>query len=96
MLLLPPDKPDPMGKAMVDAYLESKADARSKRAWSFWLTVGALSVGALWCVRYDFFPNVVRVSLALVGGLGLLLFLGFLSTKPFGRGYYAGPEWWWF
>ena len=81
---------------MVDAYLDAKDGARSMRAWSFWLTVGAASVGALWCVRYDFLPSAVRVALAIVGGLGLLLFLGFLSTKPFGRGYYAGPQWWWF
>ena len=81
---------------MVDAYLDGKGRTSSRRAWSFWITVGAVSVLALWCVRYDFLPDAVRVALTIVGGLGLLLFLGFLSTKPFGRGYYAGPQWWWF
>jgi hypothetical protein len=96
MLLLPPDKVDPKSKLMIDALVDASEDERSRRAWSFWLTVAGLSLVALWCVRYDVLPNVLRLALALVGGIGLLLFLVFLSMKPFGRGYYAGPTWWWF
>ena len=96
MLLLPPDKVDPKNKAMIDALVDVSERERSRRAWSFWLTVGGISLIALWCVRYDFFPNAIRIALACVGGLGLLGLLVFLSTKPFGRGYYAGPAWWWF
>ena len=95
MLLLPPDKPDPGTKVMIDAVIEVAGRERSRRAWSFWLTVAALSLGALWCVRYEFLPDAARLGLAIVGGLGLVLFLFFLSTKSFGRSYYAGPSWWW-
>jgi hypothetical protein len=96
MLLLPPDKVDPKSKLMIDALVDVSERDRSRRAWSFWLTVAGASLVALWCVRYDFLPNFLRLGLAVVGGAGLLLFLVFLSTKPFGRGYYAGPAWWWF
>ncbi len=96
MILPPPVEIDPKDKAMIDALVESRERERSRRAWSFWLCVGAASFAALWCVRYEFIPFAVRVALVAVGGLGMLLFLAFLSTKPFGRGYYAGPAWWWF
>ena len=96
MLLLPPDEVDPESKMMIDALVDVSDRERSRRAWSFWLTVAGVSLLALWCVRYDFLPNIVRLGLAVVGGVGLLLFLAFLSTKPFGRGFYAGPAWWWF
>ncbi len=91
----PPERIDPKDKAMLDAFVDVTERDRSRRAWSFWLFVGAVSIGALWSVRFEFLPNFVRLALAVVGGLGLLLFLVFLSTKPFGRGYYAGPAWWW-
>jgi hypothetical protein len=94
--MLPPVNIDPKNKAMIDALMDVTERDRSRRAWSFWLTVGGASLVVLWCVRYEFLPNLVRLVLAVVGGLGLLLFLFFLSTKPFGRGYYAGPAWWWF
>jgi hypothetical protein len=94
--MLPPVNINPKDKAMIDAVVEVSERERSRRAWSFWIFVGAISLAALWCVRYEFLPNAVRLALAAIGGLGLLLFLFFLSTKPFGRGYYAGPEWWWF
>jgi len=86
----------PKNKAMIDALMDVTERERSRRAWSFWLTVGGVSLALLWCVRYEFLPNAVRLAIAVVGGVGLLLFLVFLSTKPFGRGYYAGPTWWWF
>jgi len=85
---------DPKDKAMLDAVAEVSERERSRRAWSFWLCVGGLSVVALWCVRYESIPSAVRLALAIFGALGVLLFLVFLSTKPFGRGYYAGPSWW--
>jgi len=87
---------DPNDKAMIDALVEVSERQKSRRAWSFWLFVGGASLAALWCARYDFIPDLVRLTLVVIGGLGLLLFLVFLSTKPFGRGYYAGPAWWLF
>jgi hypothetical protein len=93
-MLLPPDMADAKSKEMIDALGEVTERERSRRAWSFWLTVAAVSLVALWAVRYEWLPTFLRLALAIVGGLGLLLFLVFLSTKPFGRGYYAGPQWW--
>jgi hypothetical protein len=93
-MLLPPNLADPKSKEMIDALVEAMERERSRRAWSFWLSVGAASVAALWSVQYETLPDFLRLSLAVVGGLGLLAFLFFLSTKPFGRGYYAGPQWW--
>ena len=92
--MLPPPKMDPRNKAMIDAYLDVRDNHRSRRAWQFWLFVGAVSIGGLWLVRYEWVPQYVRLGLAILGGLGLLLVLGFLSTKSIGRGYYAGPSWW--
>jgi hypothetical protein len=92
--VLPSPNIDPKNKAMIDAYLDVRDRDRSRRAWQFWLFVAAVSTGALWLVRYDWIPQYFRLSLVIVGGIGLLLFLAFLSTKPFGRGYYAGPSWW--
>jgi hypothetical protein len=67
---------------------------KSRRAWRFWFVVAAVSIAAMYLVRYDSLPGLLRIALAAVGGLGFLLFLAFLSTKPFGRNYYAGPSWW--
>jgi hypothetical protein len=92
--VLRPPQIDPKNKAMIDAYLEVEGRYRSRKAWQFWLFVAATSIAALYLVRYEWLPQVVRLGLAIVGGIGLLLFLAFLSTKPFGRGYYAGPSWW--
>jgi len=85
---------DPKDKAMIDALIETTERNRSRRAWQFWVAVAAGSSGVLYCVRFDWLPQVIRLTFAIVGGLGLLLFLAFLSTKSFGRGYYAGPSWW--
>jgi hypothetical protein len=92
--VLPSPNIDPKNKAIIDAYLDVRDRDRSRRAWQFWLFVAAVSIGALWLVRYDWLPQYFRLSLAIVGGIGLLFFLAFLSTRPFGRGYYAGPSWW--
>ena len=84
----------PENKAMVDAFVDVRERERSHRAWHFWLVVGAASVVALYAVRFEFLPFGVRVALVAIGGLGFLLFLVFLSTKSFGRNFYAGPSWW--
>jgi hypothetical protein len=75
--VLPSPHIDPKNKAMIDAYLEVRDRDRSRRAWQFWLFVAAVSVGALWLVRYEWIPQYVRLSLAVLGGLGLLLVLVF-------------------
>jgi hypothetical protein len=92
--VLPPTNIDPKNKAMIDAYIDVVERDRSKRAWQFWLFVAAASVAGLYLVRFEWLHQYVRLALAIVGVIGLLLFLAFLSTKPFGRAYYAGPSWW--
>ena len=84
----------PKDKALTDSVSDVAEREKSRRAWRFWLAVAAMSVAAMYLVRYDFLPGLLRIALAALGGLGLLLFLVFLSTKPFGRNYYAGPSWW--
>jgi hypothetical protein len=84
----------PKNKALIDSVIDVKEREKSRRAWRFWLVVAAASVGAMYLVRYEFLPGLLRIALVVVGGLGFLLFLVFLSTKPFGRNYYAGPSWW--
>ena len=85
---------DPRDKAVIDAYVDVTERERSRRAWRFWLVVAILSFAALCSVVFEFLPFAVRVVLTVAGGIGLLFFLVFLSTKSFGRGYYAGPQWW--
>ena len=85
---------DPKNKAMIDAIVDVRERERSHRAWHYWLVVGVGSFGALYAVRFEFLPFGVRVAFVALGGIGLLLFLVFLSTKWFGRNFYAGPSWW--
>jgi hypothetical protein len=84
----------PKDKALIDSVIDVAERERSRRAWRFWLVVAAMSVAAMYLVGYEFFPGLLRIALAAVGGLGFLPFLVFLSTKPLGRNYYAGPSWW--
>ena len=83
---------DPADKATIDAVIEVNERARAVRAWRFWMVVALSSLAALWCVRYDALSDVVRLALAILGGVGLLLFLVFISTKRYGRGWWAGPD----
>ncbi len=84
----------PKDKALIDALVDVTERERSARAWRFWIFVAVASAIAANVSTYDALPWFIRLALALLAGLGILLFLVFLSTKPFGRGYYAGPSWW--
>ena len=85
---------DPKDKAAIDAIVDVEEAANERRGWAFWLAVAAVSVVFVCIARFDVVPGAVRIAFALVGGVGILLFLCFLSTKPFGRDFYNGPEWW--
>jgi hypothetical protein len=84
----------PEKKAMIDAFVDVRERERSHRAWRFWLAVATASVAALYAVRFEALPFGIRVALVAIGAVGLPLFLVFLSTKSFGRDFYAGPSWW--
>jgi hypothetical protein len=84
----------PKDKTLIDSVIDVTEREKSRCAWRFWLAVAAVSVAAMYLVRYEFLPGLLRIALTAAGGLGFLLFLVFLSTKPFGRNFYAGPSWW--
>lgn len=85
---------DPKGKALVDTVLDIEKRERERRGWRFWLFVASSSVVAVYFSTFDVLPGLARIVLAAMGGIGALLFLCFLSTRPFGREFYNGPEWW--
>lgn len=86
---------DPKAKLALDALIEADERRRDRRAWSFWVTIGVASICAGWISRIESLPGVIQIGLLAFGGIGAILFLAFLSTKPFGRNFYNGPEWWW-
>jgi hypothetical protein len=85
---------DPKGKALVDTVLDTEKRERERRGWRFWLFVASSSVAAIYFATFDVLPGWARIVLATMGGTGALLFLCFLSGKPFGRNFYDGPDWW--
>jgi len=81
---------------MLDALFEVQQRERERQGWRRALTVGALGVGALLLAPIGAMPKFIALALALVGSLGLLAFLIFLSTKSFGRSDFSGSFWaWW-
>jgi uncharacterized membrane protein YkvI len=85
---------DPESKSAIDALVAFEQRRSDRRAWSFWLAVAVLSVIAALASRIQSLPELLQAGFLIVGVVGLLLFLAFLSTKPFGRDFYNGPEWW--
>jgi hypothetical protein len=75
---------DPKARLVVDAVAESDANRRDHRGWIVWLSVAMLSVLALWATQVEVLPGGLRFALAILGGIGGVLFLAFLSTKTFG------------
>lgn len=88
---------DPRDKAFIDAHLECEAKQTSRKGWLVWLVIAIASVIAVYAAMFDVLPDALRLVLVVAGGIGILLFIAFLSTKSFGRGYWNGPEmgWWW-
>jgi len=90
-------EPNPSDRAMLDAVLEVNERERNRQGWRRALTVAAISLVALLTVRLEAFPPVVRLGFAVLEAIGMVAFLVFLSTKPFGRSDYSGVFWaWWF
>ena len=89
---------DPTDRAAIDAHVDFSEQRKSRRGWLIWLTVAIGSGVAIYAATFDALPSQLRLGLVIGGSIGILLFLTFLSTKPFGRGYWDGPEvglWWW-
>ena len=85
---------DPKDRARLDILVDSTQRERSRRAWRMWLSVAVTSLGLILLTQYDVIPAYLRVAMAVVGSIGLLLFLVFLSTKPYGHWDSRG-SWWW-
>jgi hypothetical protein len=90
-------EPSPKDRAMIDAVIEVNERERKRQGWRRALTIAGISLVALVAVRLEALPSVVRAGLAVGGLIGMLGFLVFLSTKPFGRSNFSGSFWaWWF
>src|SRR5256885_17187431 len=85
---------DPHDKAMIDVLIDAGARKRSRRAWRIWLLVLGLSLTSLYLFNHGFVSGWFGMTLAVGGVLGVLLFLAFLSTTPFGHGD-SSLRWWW-
>jgi hypothetical protein len=85
---------DPHNKAVIDHLLAAQERKRSQRGWIVWLTVLAVSLGCLYLFNHGLVSGRVGTALAIAGIIGVLLFLVFLSTKPFGRSD-SSIRWWW-
>lgn len=81
----------------MDALFDAQSRERSSRSWRFWLSVAALSGLSLYFVTVEALNSWVRLGLAIAGGIGLLAFLVYLSTKPYGRSDSSAAfgRWWW-
>jgi hypothetical protein len=85
-------QPNPRDKARLDTLLDSTQRARSRRAWRIWIVIVLASVASIGLARADFVPSMLRYVMVAAGLLGLLGFVVFLSTKPYGR--WDSSFWW--
>jgi hypothetical protein len=84
---------DPRDKAFIDFVVDEEQRKSSRRGWKIWLVVLGLSLTCLVLYNQNFVTGWFGMALAGGGALGVLLFLAFLSTKPFGHSDYS--FWWW-
>jgi hypothetical protein len=87
---------DARDKAYIDTHIDIAAEDSSQRAWIIWLVIAALSVAAIYAAKLAPVSDAIGLILAIGGCIGLLLFIAFLFTKAFGRGFWNGPHigWW--
>jgi hypothetical protein len=86
---------DPRDAAHLDAMIDSTRRKKSRRTWPVWLIVAVTSLGLILLAQFDSIHLYLRATMAVTGLVGLLLFLVFLSTKPYGRGNSSGFWGWW-
>jgi len=85
---------NPRDKLMLDALIDVSERDRSRRQWWIWSIIFALSCVAWFVVYQEVFAGWMQLSLVILGTLGILCFLIFLSTKPFGHGWDLWWSWW--
>jgi len=88
-----PSNLDPRQKDMVDRLYEVERRKRSRKAWVIWLSVLAISLAILYGFNHGLISGWFGNWLAFAAIVGVILFLAFLSTKPFGRGDASFPWW---
>jgi hypothetical protein len=85
---------DPRDRAFIDSLVDEEQRKSSRRGWRFWIIELALSVACLVAFKFGLLTGWFGLVLAGGGALGVLLFLAFLSTKPFGHSDFSF-RWWW-
>ena len=88
-------EPDPYNKGVIDYLVTKQEQKRSRRAWIVFVLILGVSLTLLYLFNHGVVSGVLGNILALVGIAGVVLFLGFLSTKPFGHSD-TSFRWWWF
>ena len=86
---------DPKDRTRLDALIESTERERSRRHWRIWLVVALASLGLLISAQIDLLPPYLQLAMVIAACVGLLLFLVFLSTKPYGHWDTSWFWWWW-
>lgn len=84
---------DPHDKAMIDNVVDVQERSKSRRDWVIALVTLGVSLLFLHMVNSDSVSGWLADAFAVLGVLGILVFLAFLSTKPFGRSDYSW-RWW--
>jgi hypothetical protein len=86
---------DPRDAARLDALTDLTRRVKSRRVWRVWLIVAVVSLGLILLAQFDPIHLYLRAAMAVIGLAGLLLFLVFLSTKPYGHSNSHGFWGWW-
>lgn len=76
---------NPRDILMLDALIEVSERERTRRQWWYWSGLFTLSCVAWFIAYLEIFTGLVQLGLVIFGAIGILCFLVFLSTKPFGR-----------
>jgi fatty acid desaturase len=84
---------DPRDKARLDALTDSTQRKKSRRAWRVWLIVAFTSLALVLSAQFDLIHPYLRIAMVVIGSVGLLMFLVFLSTKPYG--HWDSSGFWW-
>lgn len=93
-MMPPPVNIDPHQKAYVDMLADSQERKRSRRSWVVWVVILAIGLACLYAFNHGFVTGAAGNAVAIVGIVGVFLFLAFLSTKAYGVAA-ASFRWWW-
>jgi phosphate/sulfate permease len=93
-MMPPPVNIEPHHKAYVDMLADAEQRKRSRHSWIVWLSLLGISLACLYAFNHGFITGAVGTAVAIVGIVGVFLFLAFLSTKAYGFAA-SSFRWWW-